>query len=151
MFPSISAVPARSILLPVLMIILAAILFPPNGEAQEPSRENGAFQPDDPLVAFARRWDVNGDRVYTCGECELFMKRIFYRADRNHDDLIKGNELAAVIAADKIFSDASFAYFDTNNDRQITRAEFIGHPNPFFILYDTNRDCQVTATELDRK
>lgn len=151
MFPSLSAVPARSNLLLLLMIILAAIALPRNGAAQERSRENGAFQPDDPLVAFAHRWDVNGDRIYTCAEWELFMKRIFYRADRNHDDLIKGDELDAVIAADKIFSDASFAYFDTNNDRQITRAEFIGSPNPFFILYDTNRDCQVTATEFDQK
>lgn len=78
------------------------------------------------------------------------MKRVFYGADRDHDDLIKGNELAAVMAADRIFSDASFAYFDLNKDGEITRAEFIGHPNPFFILYDTNKDCRVTAAELYR-
>ena len=148
--PSPAAAAILRRLSPVLFI-LAAMLLPTHAGAQEFSRETGGFHQEDPLVAFARRWDINGDRIYTCLEWELFLKRIFHKADRNRDNLLAGDEVKAVVTADEIFSDASLAYFDMNDDGEITLMEFVSRPNPFFIIYDANKDCRVTAAELDRK
>lgn len=102
----------------------------------------------DPLIAFARRWDLNHDGIYTCEEWKVFMGTVFARADKNRDNVIKGKEFEAVIASDKIFAQVSFSYFDMNGDGIISRAELVDRLNPLFARYDANGDCKVTAAEL---
>jgi len=118
-----------------------------HGNAQESPRRPSELQADDPLIAFSRRWDINGDHVYTCDEWRLFMSKVFHTADVNRSRLLEMAESASVAAADPIFSELSLTYFDANGDGVIDRAEFLDAPNPFFVIYDTDKDCRVTAVE----
>jgi hypothetical protein len=47
-----------------------------------------------------------------------------------------------------VFTGADMAYFDDNNDKRISRSEFVGKPNPLFARYDANHDCRVTDEEI---
>lgn len=118
-----------------------------HGSAEEPSHRLPDFQADDPLIAFSRRWDVNGDRVYTCDEWRQFASKLFQKADVNRDKRLDKTEIPLLVSAERIFAEMSFAYFDTNGDGAIDRVEFINAPNPFFVIYDIDKDCRVTAAE----
>ncbi len=131
----------------VVTISISLCLPYSHGNAQEPSQRLPDFQADDPLVTFSRRWDVNGDRVYTCDEWRLFASTLFQTADANRNKLLEKTEIPLLVSVDRIFSGISFTYFDENGDGVIDRAEFINAPNPFFVIYDTDRDCRVTAAE----
>lgn len=127
------------------LIVLATItLGEPGTQAQE-SSGNG----DDPLIAFAHRSDANRDGIYTCNEWKLFMRRIFSKADQNHDGFIETREFASIQTSDPIFSETSLSYFDMDDDRRISPSELVDRENPFFLRYDANRDCQVTMNELN--
>lgn len=115
--------------------------------AQEPSYRQPDFPADDPLIAFSRRWDIDGDRVYTCDEWRLFASTLFQTADADRDKLLEKAEIPLLVAAERIFSGISFTYFDANGDGVIDRAEFTNAPNPFFVIYDIDKDCRVTAAE----
>lgn len=104
---------------------------------------------DDPLIAFAHKWDANRDGIYTCSEWKHFTRRIFSKADKNHDGFVEAREFGSIRAADPIFSETSLSYFDMDYDGRIRPAEFIDRENPFFLRYDANRDCQVTMKELN--
>jgi hypothetical protein len=110
---------------------------------------SGQSQPEDPLIVAARRWDLNGDGVYTCENWRIYLARIFMIADHNHDRYLDEDEFQAVRAADPIFADAGFSVFDANGDGRISRAEFMSVPNPLFAIYDRDKTCRVTQTEID--
>lgn len=131
----------------VLAISISLCLPNSRGNAQEPSQRLPDFQADDPLLTFSRRWDFNGDRVYTCDEWRLFASTLFQTIDTNRNKLVEKAEIPLLISVDRIFSGVSFAYFDENGDGAINRAEFINAPNPFLVIYDIDRDCRVTAAE----
>lgn len=133
--------------MPALTISLSLCLPYSHGNAQEPSERMPEFQADDPLIAFSRRWDVNGDRVLTCDEWRLFASALFQTIDANRSKLLEKTEIAFLGSVDRIFSGISLTYFDENGDGVIDRAEFINAPNPFFVIYDTDGDCRVTAAE----
>lgn len=119
-----------------------------DSNAQEPLHRLPDFQAEDPLITFSRSWDVNGDRVFTCDEWSLFASTLFQAADANRDKVLEKTEIPLLVSAHRIFSGISFVYFDANSDGVIDRAEFVGAPNPFFVIYDTDKDCRVTAAEL---
>src|ERR1700756_3433318 len=48
-----------------------------------------------------------------------------------------------------VFSGADMSYFDDNNDKRVSRSEFVDKPSPIFALYDTNHDCRVTKEEIN--
>jgi hypothetical protein len=123
------------------------------GENKEPlsAAPRSEKKPSDPFIEFAARWDTNGDSTYTCDEWKIFATTLFRRADKNHDGFITEDEFPVIRGADRILSNASLSYFDTNSDKKISRAEFIEKPNPLFIIYDANKDCKVTPQELQRQ
>jgi hypothetical protein len=136
----------RKTLLTIAMFLLTSLIQPPS-EAQEPQGQTPEIKSVDPLIPFARRWDINGDRIFTCEEWRLFTFKVFQRADRNHNKVLEESEMSEVIAADGIFFDSSLSYFDTDNDGVVARDEFIERPNPFFFAYDADKDCRVTESE----
>ena len=151
---SILLVPLKMLF--ILSVCLLTSLIRSPSEAQEPpgqTPESGApgkrpeLRPVDPLIPFARRWDINGDHIFTCEEWKLFTIRVFQRADRNRNKVLEESEMSEVISADAIFFDSSLNYFDTDEDGVIVRNEFVDRPNPFFFAYDTDKDCRVTERE----
>lgn len=107
-----------------------------------------AHAEDDPLVAFAQKWDGDRNGIYTCSEWKLFMRRLFAKADRNRDGFIEAPEFRTISSADPVFAETTLAYFDVNGDRKLVPAELIDRENPFFLRYDFNHDCQVTMQEI---
>lgn len=116
---------------------------PPPGGASE-AKQAGP----DPLVAAAARWDANHDGVLTCDEWKLYANRLFNFADKNNDGFLDAKEFQQLGKIEPTFADADIPYFDENQDKRVSRKEFVDKPNPLFSRYDTNRDCRVTAEEI---
>lgn len=102
----------------------------------------------DPFLASMSRWDANHDGTLTCDEWRQYANRIFTIADKNANGFLDATEFQHIRKIEPIFAGADLSYFDDNRDRQVSRAEFIDKPSPFFARYDANRDCRVTSQEL---
>lgn len=94
------------------------------------------------------RWDVDHDGVVTCEEWKLYADRLFTVADKNRDGVLDDKEFSQLERLEPAFSGADMSYFDDNNDKRVSRSEFVGKPSPIFALYDTNHDCRVTKEEI---
>jgi hypothetical protein len=103
---------------------------------------------EDPLIAFAQRWDGNRNGIFTCSEWKLFMRRLFRKADRDRDGVVEAKEFPVISGADPILSETSLSYFDSDGDKRIEPDELIDRENPIFLRYDANHDCQVTMPEI---
>jgi Ca2+-binding EF-hand superfamily protein len=94
------------------------------------------------------RWDADHDGVLTCGEWKQYADRLFTLADKNGDGVLDEKEFQQIGNVEPVFSGADMAYFDDNNDKRISRGEFVDKPSPPFARYDANRDCRVTQEEI---
>lgn len=101
----------------------------------------------DPLLASRTRWDINHDGVNTCEEWQIFVSRLFDLANQNEDRSLNTKEFVRLREKERLFADADFSFFDVDHNGRISRKEFIGRPNPFFVRFDRNGDCRVTAEE----
>jgi hypothetical protein len=102
----------------------------------------------DPFVAGISRWDADHDGVLTCEEWKRYADRLFTLADKNADGVLDEKEFQQIGNVEPIFAGADMAYFDDNNDKRISRSEFVDKPSPLFARYDANRDCRVTKEEI---
>lgn len=103
----------------------------------------------DPIVLATRRWDANHDGVFTCDEWKQYADRLFSRGDTNANGFLEANELKQLAKVEPILSDADITYFDADNDKRLSRKEFLDKPNPLFARFDANSDCRVTAQEIE--
>ena len=110
----------------------------PNAEPRTP----------DALVASMPRWDVDHDGAVTCEEWKQYADRLFTVADKNRDGVLDDKEFSQLDRLEPAFSGADMSYFDDNNDKRVSRSEFVDKPSPIFALYDTNHDCRVTKEEI---
>ncbi len=103
----------------------------------------GLFATSGAVVAdpgFARA-DANGDGKIDYEEFRSHMVNTFYRADRNRDGMLKGEELG-VLNSDRI-TDA-----DRNGDGGLNLKEFLNTTSADFRAADKNRDHVLGPAEL---
>jgi Ca2+-binding EF-hand superfamily protein len=86
--------------------------------------------------------------VLTCEEWKQYADRLFTLADKNADGVLDEKEFQQIGNMEPVLAGADMAYFDDNNDKRISRSEFVDKPNPLFARYDANRDCRVTEEEI---
>jgi hypothetical protein len=120
----------------------------PVGPSPGGSPKAKAGTADDPLVAAMSRWDADHDGVLTCEEWKQYADRLFTLADKNHDGVLDEKEFQQIGHLEPVFSGADMSYFDDNDDKRISRSEFVDKPSPIFARYDTNHDCRVTQDEI---
>ncbi len=89
---------------------------------------------------FARA-DANGDGKIDYEEFRSHMVNAFYRADRNRDGVLKGDELK-VLNAERIPS------VDRNGDGRLDMKEFLNSTSADFRAKDKNRDHVLSPKEL---
>jgi len=132
------------------VILSGAITFTlaqPKGPSSGGAPERKPGIPD-PLVAAISRGDADHDGVLTCEEWKQYADRLFTLADKNADGVLDEKEFQQIGNMEPVFTGADMAYFDDNNDKRISRSEFVDKPNPVFARYDANRDCRVTEEEI---
>jgi len=100
------------------------------------------------FLASAGTWDTNRDGQVTCAEWQGYLAELVAGADKSGDGALTPEEFATIVKTDRLFETADFAFWDTNRDGKITKAEMIEHPNPAFTLLDRDRDCTLSPTEL---
>jgi hypothetical protein len=108
-----------------------------------------AQESGDPVIGSLPNWDFNHDGVFTCENWKRYMAQLFTRADRRKRGYIDAEEFETIKAADPMFFQAEFGYFDPKGTGRITKADFVDWPSPFFIRYDTRHTCRVTRGELN--
>lgn len=96
----------------------------------------------------ASTWDRNHDGQVTCGEWQAYIVELIASADKSKDGALNEEEFAKLIQTDRLFASANFAYWDTNKDGKVTKAEMMDHPNPAFTVLDRDTDCVLSPTEL---
>ena len=104
----------------------------------------------DPAEIFASA-DANGDGVVTRAEFLETRASAFSKYDRNGDGFIDGNDIPQRLRARGKASgrlDNLVERFDTNEDRRISRAEFVDGPTLLFDRADANHDGQVSKDEI---
>jgi hypothetical protein len=132
-------------------VVLAFLLVNPALAHAQSSRggQQGATTADDPIIASLMNWDFNHDGVFTCENWKRYMTQLFNRADKQKRGFITANEFEAIKAADPMFANADFGYFDEQKKGRITRSEFVDRPSPFFARYDTKHTCRVARNEIN--
>jgi|RhiMethySRZTD1v2_1073278.scaffolds.fasta_scaffold176943_1 uncharacterized protein (DUF1684 family) len=76
------------------------------------------------------------------------MRRAYFATPMvSHDGILQPDEFAVLARQDRLFEMAGLAYFDSDGDGRISRAELIDKPNPAFALLDANHDCVITPEE----
>jgi hypothetical protein len=103
----------------------------------------------DPMIGSLPNWDFNHDGVFTCENWKRYMAQLFARADRRKRGYIDAAEFEIIKAADPMFFQAEFSYFDPKGTGRITKADFVDWPSPFFIRYDTRHTCRITRADLN--
>ena len=96
----------------------------------------------------AGTWDRNHDGRVTCGEWQAYVIELVANADKSKDGALSEEEFTKLVQTDRLFATAGFAYWDTNKDGKVTRAEMLEHPNPAFTLLDRDTDCVLSPIEL---
>lgn len=136
-----------------MAVLLTTVALPSHPAAQPtglppPASQSPQAPPRDPLPSAASRWDLNQDGVFTCDEWKQFVTGVFARVDKNRDGFLSATEFQDMRVSERFFASADISYFDDDQDRRVSKNEFIDKPSPFFARYDLNRDCRVTTEEM---
>ena len=118
-------------------------------QGQGASQGQGTASADDPIIASLPYWDFNHDGVYTCANWKRYMTELFNRADRRKRGYIDAQEFESIKAADQMFVNADFDYFDEQKKGRISKSDFVERPSPFFIRYDSRHTCRVARTDIN--
>jgi hypothetical protein len=123
---------------------LAAILL--LAASAPPASAQGA---NDTMIGSLPNWDYNHDGIYTCANWRRYMGELFGKADRKKRGYIDAGEFEAIKAADPMFANAEFAYFDQKHTGRLAKGDFVDWPSPFFIRYDSRHTCRVARSDLN--
>jgi hypothetical protein len=94
--------------------------------------------------------DANRDGNITKAELIAFRASNFTRLDRNDDSVLTRNDIPAFLRGrGPLDFDSLIAQFDSNQNGQISRDEFVNGPTAVFDRADSNRDNILT--EVERK
>jgi hypothetical protein len=145
------------VVLSAMRLIAALLLFadysPPalaQGHGSRGTQGGSAPQTaNEPIIASLPNWDFNHDGVFTCENWKRYLTQIFNRADRKKRGYIDAQEFEAIKAADLMFAQADFSYFDEQHKGRIARSDFVDRPSPFFLRYDKRHTCRVTRTDIN--
>jgi len=96
----------------------------------------------------AGTWDGNHDGEVACAEWQGYLVDLFASADKSHDGALSAEEFTAFAQTDRLFSVATFEYWDANHDANVTRSELVDRQNPAFTHLDRDANCVLTETEL---
>jgi Ca2+-binding EF-hand superfamily protein len=93
--------------------------------------------------------DSNRDGNITRAELTRYRAASFSRLDRNSDGVLTRDDIPAIAA--RLNPDLDFdrlmAQFDGNDDRRVSRDEFVNGPTAYFDRADTNNDNILSQAE----
>jgi Ca2+-binding EF-hand superfamily protein len=93
--------------------------------------------------------DSNRDGNITRAELIRYRAANFSRLDRNSDGVLTRDDIPAIAA--RLNPDLDFdrlmAQFDGNDDRRVSRDEFVNGPTTYFDRADTNNDNILSQAE----
>lgn len=109
---------------------------------------NAAAPNDQTLLSRMSGADINRDGNITKAELIAFRGKNFVRLDRNGDSVLTRNDIPAFLRGrGSLDFDALIIQFDSNQNGQISRDEFVNGPTVVFDRADINRDNVLSEAE----